>query len=140
EHGPAGWFFNKIGVDAPISQPKTNERVSDHAVRLASLITKSAPAHRYIYNILIRKIPALSQIPGGKFQLRESEVAPLLPILIEENNWLKENFGEGFYDEEIKFSDEPVTLNDEARQFVIDNLSNKPEPIRSAVKQYLAEH
>src|SRR5262249_31152395 len=38
EHGPAGWFFNKIGVDASISQPKTNERVSDHAVRLASLI------------------------------------------------------------------------------------------------------
>jgi hypothetical protein len=98
-------------------------------------------ATSFDYNIFIQKYPLLTQIPGGKFHLREQEVAPLKSILVQENNWLKKTFGEGFYDVEINFSNESLLLNNEQRKFMIENLSNLPDPIiQCAVKQYLSEY
>lgn len=149
-HGPAGWFLEKAGINpASLSDwkmVKGNERLSDHGVRLNSKINR-AVGHRLqseaamsFFNSLSTRYGSLFEVPGEKFHLRHAEAMPLLPILIEENEWLMETFGDGYYDKEVGFSNERVELDTLTRQFLIDNFRNAESPVKEIVQQYIAEH
>ncbi len=147
--GPAGYFLNAAGIhlgDDLLLSYRENVGGSDHAVRVNNRINEAlGTRYQYkdndrFYNALPHKNPALFEIPGNKFSVRASEVAALLPYLIKENTWLKNTFGEGFYDEEIKFNNDPLLLDDNTRQFLIDNFNSAEQPIKQIVEGYLAEH
>jgi hypothetical protein len=146
--GPVGFFFDKAGIDLGegLKVIRANEGRSDHAVRLNEKINESV-GRRFLtrqndvfYATLYSRYPALLDIPGNKFSLRESEVAPLLSMLARENEWLKEHFGEGFHDEEIGFGNESVSLEPKTRSFLIDNFGSAEQPVKGVVEKYLAEH
>ena len=63
-----------------------------------------------------------------------------MPLLMEENAWLKEYFGEGIYDNEITFSDAPVKIDDEIRKALITFCEIAEQPYKEILEQYLAEH
>ena len=146
--GPAGYFLSLLGIPLGENFSSIRENVggSDHAVRVNSKINENlGKRHQFkdndsFYTALSLKYPALFEIPGNKFVLREAEAATLLPYLIKENEWLKNTFGEGFYEEEIGFSNDPVMLDDETRQFLIDNFNSAEQPVKQIVERYLAEH
>ena len=149
-HGPAGWFLEKAGI-RPASMSdwkivKGNERLSDHGVRLNSKINHAvgyrlqSKAALSFFNSLSGRYGSLFEVPGEKFHLRHAEAMPLLPILIEENEWLMKTFGDGYYDKEVGFSNERVELDTLTRQFLIDNFRNAESPVKEIVQQYIAEH
>jgi hypothetical protein len=146
--GPAGYFLSLLGIDLGKNFSSIRENVggSDHAVRVNNKINEYL-GNRYqfkdndsFYTALPLKCPALFEIPGNKFALREGEAATLLPYLIKENEWLKNTFGAGFYEEEIRFSNDPVMLDDETRQFLMDNFTSAEQPVKQIVERYLSEH
>jgi hypothetical protein len=145
--GPPGYFLERLGIntDENIAFAKGNEGGSNHGVRLNSLINQmrgyrfNSEKHNDFYVSLPNKYPALFSIPGKKFSLLEEEVAPLLPIINKENEWLKNQFGAGFYDEEINFKKEALLLGPKTRQFLIENFKSADHPIKQIVARYLSE-
>ena len=79
------------------------------------------------------------QIPGRKFRLRHSEVVPVLPILIEENEWIRGHFEASFCNE-VRFEEDMPVLEDEARHYLSKALGTIDEPFRTVIGNYVEEH
>ncbi|MDP1930509.1 MAG: hypothetical protein Q8L60_03520 [Gammaproteobacteria bacterium] len=86
------------------------------------------------------KYPALFTIPGEKFTLQEGEVAPLHETLARENEWLKEKFGKGYYDDEVSVGSDQSLLDDAAREFLKKHFVAAGPRIKKIIEEYLATH
>jgi hypothetical protein len=80
----------------------------------------------------------LATIPGAKFSLREHEAAPLLPLLVAENQWLRETLDEEFYDKELIFHNEPCLWSEESLARLRELASTSTPVVRSLISSYLA--
>jgi hypothetical protein len=146
--GPVGYFFEKAEIDlgSGLKIVRANEGLSDTAVRVNEAINarvgslwKSKEVYEF-YRKLYSRYPALKKIPGPKFALRADEVRPAIPVMEEENAWLKKNLGAGFYEERVTFSTERPLLDEAGRRFLVEHLASADGPVGEAVKAYLAEH
>ena len=145
--GPVGCFLAKIGIEADeaLVIVKANEGKSAHAVRLHSWINQAvgprgaSKQHDAFYTALPDRCPALWAIPGAKFSLLEGEVAPLLSILINENNWLRNRFGQGFYDGTLVLGKGPVLLDAEQKRMLAEMAATIGMPIAPIVGRYIAQ-
>lgn len=140
---PVTHFLARSGIDASkYTALKTNESASEHSVRLASKIWEEVrerlrtPEDRQRFFIENR---FLFQIPGRKFRLRHSEVVPVLPILIEENEWIRGHFEASFCNE-VRFEEDMPVLEDEARHYLSKALGTIDEPFRTVIGNYVEEH
>ena len=146
--GPVGCFLAKIGINADdtLDIVKANEGKSAHAVRLHSAINQAvgprgaSKQHDAFYTSLPDRCPVLWKIPGAKFSLLEDEVAPLLSVLINENNWLKDRFGQGFHDETLDLGKGPVLLDADQRRMLVEISATCGMPIGPVVDRYIAQH
>ena len=145
--GPAGHFFNEINVSLPMNTSGSyNIGGSDCMVRLLNEINQlvgnreHSKESQLFHGRLYSKFPKLQTSLGEKFHLRTSEVTPLLPMIINENKWLKDRFGEEFYEDEFKFSNEPFMLSDEQRKFMIDNFKESAQPMRGIVEEFVTKY
>ena len=113
--GPAGFFFDTIGV--PLKQDavvEANKGRSDCATRAISLLNEKFgmfdahgefnPRYRPGKNFLDK----LKAIEGPRFALTRSDVEPLLPLLVAENEWLLQTLGPEFHDKELAFPEAPT--------------------------------
>jgi hypothetical protein len=146
EFGPAGFLLEAIGVpvNSEMSWIRANEGRSAIAVRALSILHerfgrdqwRETPAE-FRAHLEQAGVKGLRRLPGKKFELSEHEVAPLLPMLQEENAWLRDTFGEEFHDGHLEFegggldwTPESVTLfqeklqlcRPEVREWVMGNL------------------
>ena len=111
--GPVGFFLEKAGVElqAPIHVIRANEGSSDCATRVLSLINErfgrfdsaGAPNPQFFGDR--RFIDTVRGIGGRKFALRPHEVAPILPLIKADNEWLKTHLGQRFHDSALEFQD-----------------------------------
>ena len=124
---------------------RANEGRSDHVVRIWSLINEEVrpPSNRNDarYISFLNSIPAgLRSVRGVKFTLRRDELAGLLPLLDEENNWLRANFGEEFCDEKIELTNDRPSLDDQTRA-QLQAIATTTEPrVRQVINKYLAAY
>jgi len=142
--GPVGFFFEAIGISEmeKLDFARANEGRSDCATRLISSINETR-GRTYVTGELNQRvadndISGLQIIPGAKFSLRLDEVAPLLPLLAEENEWLKETIGKAFYDEHLVFSNEPCVWPEESLSRLREVSSTSTPLVRSLISSYLA--
>ena len=111
--GPVGFFLQNAGIalPGPVRLLRANEGNSDCATRVFSLINEKFgrfddggnlnPA--FFGNPAFAD--ALKRIGGRKFLLRPAEVAPILPLLQADNEWLKTHLGQRFHDSALEFQD-----------------------------------
>ena len=142
--GLVGFFFEAIGVRQleKMIFARANERRSDCAIRLLSSINEAlgpgfvdgAANPRYADNNISR----LNAIPGARFSLRLDEVAPLLPLLRAENEWLKETLGEQFYDPRLEFGDGPCVWTEESLARLREILGTATPVVRALVASHMA--
>ena len=143
-HGLVGFFFETIGLRQmkDVTFVRANEGRSDCATRLMSSINEAfgpglaggAVNRRYADHDVRR----LNSIPGPKFSLRRDEISPLLPLLVAENEWLKETLGEQFYDRHLEFGNEPCIWTEEGLACLREILGTATPAVRSLVASHRA--
>lgn len=136
-------FFKQLGIEAKLRASILNHRVSQHGVRIASLInykiqSEKEHANFPLYNSKI--VQLILEMPGSKFQLNNQEAVPILNWLMNDNDWLSEHLGDGFYDENMKFDNVASKLNDADRDYLSRLLYEASEPIKSIINNYLSNH
>ena len=142
--GPVGFFLESIGINQTEKTTfvKANEGRSDCATRLISALSETIRpllvSGGLKWGDVDNEFSGLKAIPGRRFSLRLDEVPPLLPVLIEENEWLRETLGEDFYDTELAFHDEPCYWHDESLTHLRKVYSALTERVRSLISSYLA--
>lgn len=143
--GPAGFFFDTIGV--PLEQSAAvaaNKGRSDCATRAISLLNErfgmfdehgeSNPRYRPGKNFLQK----MREIEGPRFALTRREVAPLLPTLEAENEWLLQAFGPEFHDPELAFGETPACCWTEPRIAQLrDAIASMPVNVRDWMSRNL---
>jgi len=144
--GPVGYFFERAGIEMKekVKAVRANEGRSGHSVRIWTLINEVVTPPNWqdkSYLEFLRGIrPALNSLSDTKFTLRRDELAGLLPLLYEENDWLRANFGEEFCDEKIELSNDLPSLGDETRS-QLQAIAATAEPIvRQIINGYLAKY
>ena len=109
--GPVGAFLARTGLATlgEIEVVRANEGASDCATRVMSVLNErfglhlpsGAPNPAVFADREVLK--ALRHLGEGKFMLRPREIEPVLPLLLAENQWLREKFGEAFFDAAMQF-------------------------------------
>jgi hypothetical protein len=106
-YGPAGHFLELIGIPGKdigtYDYSKRNEALSAQATRLISYINSVEPLivnGKINANREVGDTDAFNIICGDKFKLTPEELAPVVRIIEEQNNWLKKNLGSEFCDTE----------------------------------------
>lgn len=152
--GPFGYFFERAQLRFALrSEPvMANERKSDHAVRIHSLLNARlgprfhSRRNEDFYRTLSARFPAIDRLPGDKFFLREHEIAPLTALLAAENEWLANRFGEGFCELSMVFRDDPVRLLPAQEAFLAHELlpasprDDMEHAVHQAVEDYIRQH
>lgn len=144
--GVAGHFFESLGVSVRSLNYFSNQRAGDHFVRLVSDINEEIRKNGVNLNrnviVYLERFWAdcRREMSDVKFQIRRSEVQPLIPIIKKETDWLRGTFAKNYADSEIRFSEEPVVLNAGQRNYLLPAFGNAPEPLGSVVKKYISEH
>ncbi len=144
ETGPVGYFLRNLGVapGLPIKFVRANEGSSDLAARVLSLVNEKfgafgedgkpnprAHGNRSFVN-------AVKTLGGRKFTLRAAEVAPLMPLLHADNQWLKETLGDDFHDTRMAFEDRPC-------EWAVDTLARLQQIIAATpvpVREWIADN
>jgi len=139
--GPVGFFLENVGV--PLTDElqilRANEGSSDNGARVLSLINQrfgrfgSSGARNPEFFKQKGFVTSLKRIPGRKFALRPDEVAPILPILQAENEWLCDNLGPAFYDEHPEFNDITSDWSPEGVRQCREVMEAMPQEARSWV-------
>lgn len=124
--GPVGFFLEEIGVPLDgIKFKNAREGRSDCAVRTMSVLHekfgRDDPRGKAAGELL-------KAITGPKFLLREAEAAPLLPMIDEENRWLRDTFGEDFVGPPMSYG--PVDWTDAGRAALAAALKKMPPEAR----------
>jgi hypothetical protein len=142
--GPVGFFFDAIGI-RPTERmlfARANEGRSDCATRLLSSINEEFGPGVIDGTVNPRhadnRVSSLNAIPGPKFALRRDEVLPLLPMLVAENEWLKDTLGEQYHDPRLEFGDEPCGWTEESRAQLSALLDTSTPVVRSLAASHLA--
>jgi len=142
--GPVGFFFEKIGIQRmeAITFMRANERRSDCATRATSSINE-ALGEGFLRLSMPDRVRsdayAVKMIPGAAFRLRRHEVLPILPLLTEENEWLKEALGEEFYDKELAFHDELPARSEESLARLRELSTSAKPPVGPLISSYLGK-
>jgi hypothetical protein len=143
--GVVGRFLDAAGVPPlpGLKLVRANEGRSDGATRLISATRQALAPGRVDADRTAQEaedatiLAQLARLPGAKFRLRRDEIAPLLPQLAAENEWLKATFGDDFHDPAPDFADTPSPWDDESLERVAQILSGASPGIRRAVETYL---
>lgn len=119
-NGPVGFVFEQLGISQEgMLFRRANARRSAAAVRVMSVVNerfgrfdeagRPHPAH---FNEAAA-LRALRSLPGPAFELTRPEAAPVLPLLEQENAWMRERYGEHFADPvlALALTDAPVLLD-----------------------------
>lgn len=142
--GPVGSFFEFLGLAPPPASKvvRAKDRRSDCATRVFSLINEAFGP----YDATGKPNPArvdhpglmtlMETVGGNKFRLREGDVAPIKSLLLAENDWLRQTFGEDFHDPDMAFKPglpkwSPATL---------EQLSRALPALPPKLRQHLAEN
>ena len=119
--GPPGFFLEQLGVTMRPRWPamRANEGRGDCATRVFSLLNARFglvdETGRLNSSFLDDKwLRGGLPLPGAKFKLRAHEAAPLADMLRQENEWLRREFGDSFYDTHIALDEGGCTWSDEA--------------------------
>jgi hypothetical protein len=113
-NGPAAFFFKVIGFPMGVQFRviRANEGRSDVATRVVALINERFGRSRWAgspeglqAHLWGPAMQAMRALPGPKFTLRRDEVAPILPMLERENDWLRDTLGKEFYDDRLEFGE-----------------------------------
>lgn len=143
--GPVGYFFDKIGFKPGpnFKFVRANEGRSDAATRTMSLLNErfglfDANGRKNPLAIdKLKALHALFTLPGRKFSLRPDEVAPILPVLQAENEWLRETLGPDFHDLRLEFTARPLDWTRESFAQFAKALAALPPEARSHMVQGL---
>jgi hypothetical protein len=139
--GPVGFFFDKVGIkpSGPVRFVRANEGSGDCTTRVLSLINEkfgrfdaAGELNREFFGNP-RFIDAVKAIAGPKFRLRPAEVAPILPLLEADNEWLKSNLGPQFHDPRIEFANASIEWTTEGLAQFERILAAVPPPVRDWV-------
>ncbi|MEJ6021972.1 hypothetical protein [Ramlibacter sp. PS4R-6] len=110
--GPAAFFLEAIGFPgaASVRTVRANEGASDAATRTLSLIfERFGRSHASPRELREHRqdagMRALRALPGPKFALTRDEAAPLLPMLHDENEWLRTTLGAEYHDADPRFAE-----------------------------------
>ena len=143
--GPVGFFLEKAGV--PLTDEmriiRANEGSGDNGARVLSLINErfgrfdSTGARNPALFKQKGFVKQLKRIPGRKFSLRPDEVAPILPLLRAENEWLRDTLGADFYDEQLEFNDTASDWTEEGMRQCREAMEGMPPDVRSCVLGHL---
>ena len=143
--GPVGFYFQNIGLQPPaqLRFVRANEGRSDCATRVLSIINErfgqfnadgsSNPS--YHAGPAVQRL--LDEVGGGKFTLRRAEVLPVLGMLDADNQWLRDNLGEDFFDTRMEFKEGPWRWKPETTKPLGPALGAMPAPIRNWVASNL---
>ena len=144
--GPAGYFFDRAGIEVKddIKAVRANAGRCGHSVRIWTLINEAIKSphrqDRSYLEFIARVRPALNSVRGERFTLKRDELGGLLPLLNEENDWLRANFGEEFCDEKIELNNDLPSLDDQTRS-QLQALAATIEPrVRQIIDRYLATY
>jgi hypothetical protein len=78
---------------------------------------------------------AIRAIGGPKFTLRLGEVNPILSMIEEENEWLRREFGEAFYDSGEGFDPAPRMWNAQE----LARIAEAAKPLPGEVRAWMVE-
>ena len=143
--GPVGFYFHNIGFEPPAEMRfvRANEGRSDCATRVLSIVNErfgqfnadgsSNPS--YYSGPAVDRL--LSEVGGGKFRLRRPEVLPVLGLLEADNEWLKTNLGDDFFDARLEFKEGAWRWNPETTQPLGPALAAMPKRVRDWAAQNL---
>jgi hypothetical protein len=129
--GPVGFFFKTIGFSggAQLRAIRANEGRSDTASRVVSLVNERFGRSRWACSpqelqahLWGPGMRAMRALPGRKFTLRRGEVAPILPMLEQENAWLRDTFGQEFYDDHLEFGEGASAWTPESMRLLQEGL------------------
>ena len=144
--GPAGYFFDKVGLNIKLelSSIRANRGRSRHFVRIWTLINEEERPPDWMekgyLNFLASARHVLSAVRGQKFRLRLDELGSLASILVEENEWLKRQFGEEFCDEKMDMSNDLPPLDNDTRAR-LEAIAAATDPrVRQAIHRYLLNY
>lgn len=152
EYGPVGFFLNMIGVTEDelkkIKYSQSNPSMSDQATRLIAYINEREPFYtenkttgkREVNPNRINHDTAVFQdIGNGKYKPALPEIRHILEKAKQENDWLKENLGEEYCDDEkdLEFNDHPLYWNRENIKQFVNALAKCPLPLRNIAVDFI---
>ncbi len=136
--GPAGFFFQSIELPNAQSMRtlRANEGKSNCGTRALSLIFErfgqfdASGAPNPDACVALQPLDAMRQLPGKKFTVRQTEVAPILAMLQAENEWLRATLGEKFFDPHLQFGEVPTEWAPQVLAQLRDAVRALPVPVR----------
>ena len=148
EYGPAGYFLERIGIPVPPDLPvlRANEGGSDLMVRLHDAINRHmGPRHAsgdadLFYGTLRSWHPQLFASRGPRFSLRHHEVAPLISMLEQENQWLGTTFGATCHQPALVFPGGQFGIDAADEDFLRELGSALPGALREVVDTFVQEY
>ena len=128
--GPVGHFLESIGYEPPPDFRFMRAKIgmSDCATRVHSLLNEAFGPYDAGNEAGLKRV---QKIEGRKFTLRPQEVAPILPMLRAENEWLRETLGGEFHDPHLSFDEAKCEWVDKNLGQLREALAALPESMRS---------
>jgi len=137
--GVAGFFFETLELNILVDNFYLNHSASNHAVRLLSKINQAIRSGEIDSNPFSSNlISQLIKMPGSKFSLSASELAPLKHIINYENEWLTQVLGTSYCDHLDSKIDPEKNLNERERYWLTEAIrSSNEDPIKKIIGEYL---
>ena len=152
DYGPAGFFLNLIGLTEKdlkkIQYAHTNSSLSDQAIRLIAHINELEPfyivdkesGNRMINpNRSYKDTLVFEKISGNKYKPVLSEIQHILEQAAQENNWLKDNLGAEYCDDEtdLAFNNLPYVWNRDHLEQLVSALAECSVPFREIAVDFI---
>ena len=137
--GSVNWFIDVLKIKDYVDWPRSNERLSAHTVRFASMVNGVGLENNIsrLFSECIRINPNVLNIPGLGFCSTEEEIAPIKKLIEEEDDWFYENFRNGAIQGQIKYSERPDQLTEGQLLWIQENLNDLTHPFDKILCRYI---